>query len=54
MNNLGFNVNVKQTEEMIYVADINGDGTIELKEFLKLMVGQLKDKHTKHEYARKF
>ena len=39
---------------MVKVADSNNTGTIELKEFLALMVGQLRDKHTKHEYARKF
>ena len=54
MSSVGFRVDDEQASEMIKVADSNNTGTIELKEFLALMVGQLRDKHTKHEYARKF
>lgn len=54
MNSLGFAVDQEQAEEMVDIADVDNTGTVELNEFLKLMVGQLKDKHTKHEYARKF
>ena len=54
MSSVGFQVGEDQVNEMIKVADSNNTGTIELNEFLSLMVGQLRDKHTKHEYARKF
>ena len=54
MSSVGFRVDDEQASEMIKVADSNNTGTIELKEFLALMIGQLRDKHTKHEYARKF
>ena len=54
MSSVGFRVDEEQVAEMVKVADSNNTGTIELNEFLNLMVGQLRDKHTKHEYARKF
>jgi len=54
MNSLGFAIDQEQAEEMVEVADVDNNGTVELNEFLKLMVGQLKDKHSKHEFARKF
>lgn len=54
MQSLGFSVDQEQAEEMVNLADVDNTGTVELNEFLKLMVGQLRDKHTKHEFARKF
>lgn len=54
MSSIGFKVDDQQAQEMIQVADSNNTGTIELNEFLKLMVGALRNKNTKHEYARKF
>lgn len=54
MSSVGFRCDDEQIAEMVKVADSNNTGTIELDEFLNLMIGQLRDKHTKHEYARKF
>jgi Ca2+-binding EF-hand superfamily protein len=54
LRSIGFNVENQQAAEMIAVADSNNTGTIEQYEFLELMIGALRNKNTKHEFARKF
>jgi Ca2+-binding EF-hand superfamily protein len=39
MSSVGFRVDEEQVAEMVKVADSNNTGTIELNEFLNLMVG---------------
>jgi calmodulin len=54
MRNLGQNPTDSELTEMINEVDLNGDGTIEFKEFLGLMVRKMKDTDTEEELFEAF
>jgi calmodulin len=54
MKNLGQNPNEAELEQMIKEVDLNGDGTIDFKEFLGLMVRKMKDTDTEEELLEAF
>jgi calmodulin len=54
MKNLGQNPSETELEEMIKQVDLDGNGTIDFKEFLGLMVRKMKDTDTEEELLEAF
>jgi len=54
MKNLGQNLSETELEEMIKQVDLDGNGTIDFKEFLGLMVRKMKDTDTEEELLEAF
>jgi calmodulin len=54
MKNLGQNPSETELEEMIKQVDLDGNGTIDFKEFLGLMVRKMKDSDTEEELLEAF
>ena len=54
MRNLGQNPSEEELKQMIREVDLNGDGTIDFKEFMCLMVKQMKDNDTEEELHNAF
>lgn len=54
MTSLGYKPHEDDIADMIALADQNDDGTINLREFLQLMVGAVKDKALKTQYIAQF
>ena len=54
MRNLGQNPSEEELKQMIREVDLNGNGTIDFKEFMCLMVKQMKDNDTDEELQYAF
>ena len=54
MRNLGQNPSEEELKQMIREVDLNGDGTIDFKEFLGLMARKMRDYDNEDEYIEAF
>ena len=54
LRNLGQNPNEAELKRIIEEVDSDGNGTIDFKEFLGLMVNRMKDTHTEEELLEAF